>query len=154
MESNWSMVCVSECFETKVMCMWSCRDFEVNIFGSMKVYFPVWIDFIFFGNSCTQRQNLSVVHVNEFLGISTNHVGNFKLFGDKKIQGFFTCAKRWFCLESILASFQYQFLGLVNAHSCNLQMVKCHTINKHGGFLSYCHDSYAKLNHKNRNRLT
>jgi hypothetical protein len=58
------------------------------------------------------------------------------------------------CLESILASFQYQLLGLVNAHSCNLQVVKCHTISKHGGFLNYCHDSYGKLNHKNENHIT
>jgi hypothetical protein len=58
------------------------------------------------------------------------------------------------CLESVLASFQYQLFGLVNAHSCNLQVVKCHTINKHGRFLNYCHDSYAKLNKKNGNHIT
>jgi hypothetical protein len=77
----------------------------------MKVYFPVWIDFIFFGNSCTQRQNLSVVHVNEFLGISTNHAGNFKLFGDKKIEVFSHVQKGGFIWNQFWQVFNTNFLG-------------------------------------------
>jgi hypothetical protein len=85
---------------------------------------------------------------------STTHVGDFKLCGDQKKSRSFHMRQKVVCLESILASFQYQLLGLVNARSCNLQVVKCHTINKHGKFLNYCHDFYAKLNHKNGNHIT
>jgi hypothetical protein len=108
------MVCANEVFETRVMCMCSCRDFEVNFFGSPKVYFPIWINFHIFlaiHISCIQSQNLSVVHVNEFLMISTTHVDNFKLFGDKKNSKFFHMCKKVVFVELVLASFQYQLLG-------------------------------------------
>ncbi len=43
----------------------------------------------------------------------------FRLFKDKNIWRFFHRCGKVVCIGSILSSFQYQFIVLVSAHSCN-----------------------------------
>jgi hypothetical protein len=49
----------------------------------MKVYFPIWIDFHIFWQftSHVYKGIIWVLSILMSLRISTNHVGNFKLFG-------------------------------------------------------------------------